>query len=79
MSLNVLPEKTEAVRQDEQPAFFTPKALDAMQRAVSRAVAEHHRLGHPVAIWRDGQVVHLYPDGTTKPIDDRQAAIEPAA
>jgi hypothetical protein len=68
-----------AALQDEPSAFFTPKALDAMQRAVSQAIAEHHRLGHPVAIWQDGRVVHLYPDGTTRPIDKPQTAIEPAA
>jgi hypothetical protein len=28
----------------------------AMDRAVREAIAEHHRAGHPVSIWRDGRM-----------------------
>ena len=57
---------------DSRPAqeVFSDAALDAMQRAVERAVDEHHRLGNPVAIWRDGRVVMLYPDGSTRPVEE---------
>jgi hypothetical protein len=41
-----------------------------MDRAVKNAIAEHHLHGDPVAIWRDGQIVWLYPDGSTRPIDE---------
>jgi hypothetical protein len=41
----------------------------AMERAVRRAIAEHHRAGDPVAIWRDGRVMLLYPDGTLQETD----------
>jgi len=43
------------------------KAERAMKEAVSKAIAEHWRAGRPVHIWRDEQVVALYPDGTTRP------------
>lgn len=39
----------------------------AGKRAVAAAIAEHHRAGDPVAIWRDGDIVWLYPDGSTRP------------
>jgi hypothetical protein len=54
-------------------SFFTPHALRCMQRAVEEAVAESHRLGHPVAIWRDGRVVRLFPDGSTEPVEKAAA------
>jgi L-aminopeptidase/D-esterase-like protein len=43
------------------------KAAQAMKEAVAAAIAEHWRAGRPVYIWRDEQVVALYPDGTTLP------------
>lgn len=74
MSSNALPCQLEPpVGQDEQPAFFTPKALEAMQRAVSEAVSQHHRLGQPVAIWQDGRVVQLFPDGSVQPVEPASA------
>jgi hypothetical protein len=48
--------------------FFTPHALECMRRATEKAVAEHHLLGNPAYIWRDGSIVRLYPDGTTEPV-----------
>ncbi len=35
------------------------RALLALKSAVKKMVAEHKRLGLPVYIWRDGQVVDL--------------------
>jgi hypothetical protein len=43
-----------------------------MQDGVRQAIREHHLLGNPVAIWKDGEVVLLYPDGTTRPVPSRQ-------
>jgi hypothetical protein len=40
----------------------------AMKRAVKDAIAAHHRAGNPVAIWKDGQVVLWYPDGSYQPV-----------
>jgi hypothetical protein len=48
---------------------FADLVEKAMKRAVKQAIAEHHRAGNPVAIWRDGQVVLLYPDGSIQPVD----------
>jgi hypothetical protein len=35
------------------------EALQALQEAVGKVIAEHKRLGMPVAIWRDGKVVRI--------------------
>lgn len=51
------------------------KADLAMKEAVAAAIAEHWRAGRPVYVWRDEQVVALYPDGTAVPQseeDERQ-------
>jgi hypothetical protein len=45
------------------------KAARAMKEAVAEAIAEHWRAGRPVYIWRDEQVVALYEDGTTVPVN----------
>jgi hypothetical protein len=47
--------------------------------AVEQAIAEHHRAGNPVAIWRDGRIVMLYPDGSTIPVEEYDAAQAAAA
>jgi hypothetical protein len=41
----------------------------ALQEGARRAIEEHHRAGNPVAIWRDGQVVLWYPDGSIQPVN----------
>ena len=48
--------------------IFADLVEKAMKRAVKRAIEEHHRAGHPVSIWRDGRIVHLYPDGSVQPV-----------
>lgn len=53
---------------------FTPEVLELMQNAVQDAIAEHHRKGHPVAICREGEIVMLYPDGSTRPLEEAPAA-----
>lgn len=47
------------------------KAERAMKEAVAAAIVEHWRAGRPVYIWQDEQVVALYPDGTTIPVDQK--------
>ena len=54
-------------------AVFAEIVEDAMQRAVREAIAEHHRAGDPVAIWRDGRIVMLYPDGSTVPLEQGES------
>lgn len=50
------------------------KAQRAIREAAAAAIAEHWRAGRPVYVWRDEQVVALYPDGTAVPVKkDRQA------
>lgn len=52
---------------------FVRAVAEGMQQAVSQAIHEHHRDGNPVAIWEDGRIVLLYPDGTTRPVDEEPA------
>jgi hypothetical protein len=41
-----------------------------MSEAVKEAISDHHRAGNSVAIWREGEVVLWYPDGTFRPVAD---------
>jgi hypothetical protein len=45
------------------------KAERAMKEAVAAAIAEHWRAGRPVYVWRNEQVMALYPDGTAVPVN----------
>ena len=38
------------------------RAEMALKEAVTDAIAEHKRRGHPVAVWRDGKVVLIPPE-----------------
>lgn len=38
------------------------RAEEAFKRAVAEAIAEHKRAGHPIAVWRNGKVVHVPAD-----------------
>jgi predicted ABC-type ATPase len=48
---------------------FADLVRQAMRKAAQGAIEEHHRAGNPVGIWRDGQVVLWYPDGSFRPVD----------
>lgn len=52
------------------PEIFV-KATKALREAVDQAIAEHWRNGRPVYVWRDEQVVALYPDGTSAPVEKK--------
>lgn len=39
-----------------------PRALAALGRAVQEALAEHRRVGNPVAIWRNDRVEWVQPE-----------------
>lgn len=73
MSLKEPPAVTNTPLPDRLDDFFTPYALECMQRAVAEAVAEHHQVGNPVYVWRDGRVVRLFPDGSTEPVEKAAA------
>jgi hypothetical protein len=64
-------------KKEQRVEVFGKAAREAMQRAVAEAVADHHRAGNPVAVWQDGQVVMLYPDGSTRPVEKEAAASSP--
>jgi len=38
------------------------RAEEALKKAVAEVIADHKRTGDPIAVWRDGKVVHLRPD-----------------
>ena len=38
------------------------RAEEALRKAVAEAIAEHRRNGVPIAIWRNGKVVHIPAD-----------------
>ena len=56
---------------------FDDAARGAMARAVQLAIADHHRCGFSVAIWRDGRVVMLHPDGSTTPVEEPVQPAQP--
>jgi len=41
-----------------------------LQHAVNQALWRHKRLGNPVAIWRDGNIVIIPPEEIVIPPDD---------
>jgi hypothetical protein len=43
------------------------RAEMALKEAVADAIAEHKRMGRPIAIWRDGKVVKIPPDEIVVP------------
>jgi hypothetical protein len=44
------------------PKLLAYQAEEALQKAVAEAIAEHHRNGVPIAIWRNGKVVRIPAD-----------------
>ncbi len=38
---------------------LTQKALQALTKAVAKAVADHQRRGIPLAVWRNGRAVSI--------------------
>jgi hypothetical protein len=74
--LNDRPLVEPAEKQKSDAELLADLILPSMQQAVSDAIADHHRAGNPVAIWREGKVVLWYPDGSYRPVDE--VADEPA-
>jgi hypothetical protein len=37
-------------------------AEEALKEAVAEVIAEHKLAGYPLAVWRDGRVIHLSPE-----------------
>ena len=65
------------MRKSERPAKvpLAIRAEVAFQKAVAEVIADHRRTGDPIAVWRDGKVVHLRPDE----IETRESRAEYAA
>ena len=56
----------------ERNGFPFARVEACMKEAVRLAIADHHRAGNPVAIWRDGQIVMLHPDGSVQPVNGQE-------
>ena len=54
------------------------RATRALVEAVAGVIAEHKRLGRPLAIWRDGKVVHISPEEAEAEFNAQMAAKYPA-
>lgn len=53
------------MKKPSKSAKLSPLEKDAetaFKIAVAKAIDEHARLGFPIYVWRDGQVVELSPD-----------------
>lgn len=46
--------------------------LEAGRRAVRAAMMDHKRAGHPIAVWRDGQVVWIPAEEIEIPDEDEE-------
>ena len=55
------------VRKDVRDLPLSVKAEMAMKEAVAEALAEHKRLGNPIAVWRDGKAVWVPPEEIVVP------------
>ncbi len=40
---------------------LSQKAMQALIEAVAKAVQEHQRRGIPIAVWRDGKAISIFP------------------
>ena len=50
-------------RTEQAPrGLMREEALQALREAVWDVIQQHKRTGLPLAIWRDGKVVHLPPE-----------------
>jgi len=57
--------------------IFSDRTLidKALARGVRDALLFHKRIGNPIAVWRDGQVVHIPPEEIQIPdIDESDVA-----
>ena len=57
--------------------LFATRVQQSLEQAVQEAIEDHHRAGNPVAVWRDGQVVLWYPDGSYQPVPSETSADDP--
>ncbi len=73
MRSNELPSEVSERDSRAELRAFSDLVENAMKRAVKEAIASHHRAGNPVAIWKNGQVVLWYPDGSFGPIPSAPA------
>lgn len=48
--------------QSETLKYGTSEISKFAAEGVALAVEEHRRLGHPIAVWRDGRVVWIPPE-----------------
>lgn len=57
----------------DDPEALVELIRERLGAATQAAIAEHHRAGNPVVIWREGRIVLLHPDGSTTPVETEAA------
>ena len=50
-------------------------AEEALKKAVARVVEEHRKSGKPLAVWRDGEIVHVPADQLQRPGGRRESKL----
>jgi uncharacterized protein YacL (UPF0231 family) len=55
------------VKKDLKNMSLGEMAEEALKKAVARVVEEHRKSGEPLAVWRDGEVVHVPADQLQRP------------
>ena len=60
------------MKKDLKNMSLGEKAEEALKKAVARVVEEHRKSGEPLAVWRDGRVVHVPADQLPAPEEDQE-------
>lgn len=55
------------MKKDLKKMSLGDMAEEALRRAVDRVVEEHRKSGEPLAVWRNGKVVHVPADQLRAP------------
>ena len=63
------------VKKDIKNMSLGEMAEEALKKAVARVVEEHRKSGEPLAVWRDGEVVHVPADQLQRPEGRRESKL----
>jgi len=50
------------MKKDHKNMSLGEMAEEALKKAVARVMEEHRKSGEPLAVWRDGKIVHVPAD-----------------
>ena len=63
------------MRKDLKKMSLGEMAEEALKKAMARVVEKHRRSGDPLAVWRDGEVVHVPADQLQRPGARRESKL----